>query len=543
MSSKSFQNASKLNGIVSVLQFGAVGNGTTDDTAAIQAAIDSISANGGTVTLSGPHLLSGSITVGPNVVLDGQTKPGEVLPQGTWGPPTDGRFQYKKAGTLLLPTTATINLKNRSSLKGLSVVTSATAVPATSNAAAAAVIAAFAGTAITVQGADTSVEDCFVMGYNKAYYCSGFERPTFKGNMIDCTNGIEITVCLDKPVVTDNHFYPVYSTGHNTNITDGALVRRQGAAIYIHDRGDAALIYNNITYGFDLGCYLKNLTLIRCCENVHDNFESNSITSGSIGLKVEGVMSVCAFDNIHCNSNSTNFDFANNGTNEYVQIGNISSGGALTRDVFIHSGASGQISGIVIGAIPTGAPINIEFSSGIGNWNIGFINFSEAQTTTNAIAYTQADLRKIFIGAITIVGGGANAARPLIGGRLRSHRNYILSGDADKASTLFPGSFEGNGQWIIEGTTAWTKRVALGVDTISGDTMTAFLQAVEAGVGGREMQINPRGGTVQVSTGVWNTGPVRMGTFYLWVDSSGRLRIKSGAPTSDTDGTVVGTQS
>jgi len=41
MSSKSFQNADKLNGIVSVLQFGAVGDGTTDDTAAIQAAINS----------------------------------------------------------------------------------------------------------------------------------------------------------------------------------------------------------------------------------------------------------------------------------------------------------------------------------------------------------------------------------------------------------------------------------------------------------------------------------------------------------------------
>lgn len=55
MSSKSFQNASKLNGIVSVLQFGAVGDGVADDTAAIQAAINyvaSIPFSGGTVTFS-----------------------------------------------------------------------------------------------------------------------------------------------------------------------------------------------------------------------------------------------------------------------------------------------------------------------------------------------------------------------------------------------------------------------------------------------------------------------------------------------------------
>ena len=41
MSSKSFQNASKLNGIVSILQFGAVGDGTTNDTAAVLAALQS----------------------------------------------------------------------------------------------------------------------------------------------------------------------------------------------------------------------------------------------------------------------------------------------------------------------------------------------------------------------------------------------------------------------------------------------------------------------------------------------------------------------
>ena len=44
------------------------------------------------------------------------------------------------------------------------------------------------------------------------------------------------------------------------------------------------------------------------------------------------------------------------------------------------------------------------------------------------------------------------------------------------------------------------------------------------------------------TTGGWNTGHLEIGQYHLWVDSTGDLRIKSSAPTSDTDGTVVGTQ-
>ena len=37
--------------------------------------------------------------------------------------------------------------------------------------------------------------------------------------------------------------------------------------------------------------------------------------------------------------------------------------------------------------------------------------------------------------------------------------------------------------------------------------------------------------------------PLTMGSYYLWVDASGRLRLKNSAPSSESDGTIVGSQS
>jgi hypothetical protein len=46
----------------------------------------------------------------------------------------------------------------------------------------------------------------------------------------------------------------------------------------------------------------------------------------------------------------------------------------------------------------------------------------------------------------------------------------------------------------------------------------------------------------QLVSSAWDYNPLILGSYYLWVDATGDLRIKSGAPASDTDGTVVGTQ-
>lgn len=50
-------------------------------------------------------------------------------------------------------------------------------------------------------------------------------------------------------------------------------------------------------------------------------------------------------------------------------------------------------------------------------------------------------------------------------------------------------------------------------------------------------------GGVDIKQGTWNGGHLRLGNYHLWVDSAGKLRIKNGTPASDSDGTVVGTQS
>ena len=50
--------------------------------------------------------------------------------------------------------------------------------------------------------------------------------------------------------------------------------------------------------------------------------------------------------------------------------------------------------------------------------------------------------------------------------------------------------------------------------------------------------------TVSNLSGVsaWNGAHVVFGIYHVWVDGSGRLRIKASVPTLDTDGVVVGTQ-
>ncbi len=61
--------------------------------------------------------------------------------------------------------------------------------------------------------------------------------------------------------------------------------------------------------------------------------------------------------------------------------------------------------------------------------------------------------------------------------------------------------------------------------------------------GTRTLGLDTRGGAQFFDQGsTWNGNHGLMGNYHLWVDATGALRMKNGAPTGDTDGAVVGTQ-
>jgi len=94
------------------------------------------------------------------------------------------------------------------------------------------------------------------------------------------------------------------------------------------------------------------------------------------------------------------------------------------------------------------------------------------------------------------------------------------------------------GQFAISPENSNSKRLSFEYDDTAN---MARIQAIEAGIAHRILQINPYGGHVTVGKGTFDNTLV-LNNHYLWVDASSRLRISYGPPASDNAGAVVGSQ-
>ena len=315
---------SRLQDFVSVKDFGAAGNGSTNDTAAFQAAIDSLGSTGGSVYV--PYdmkcLIDSNLTVNANC--------GIVGPHEFVGSPKDNTSAPygNLGGALIINSSATITLKGGAGISGLLLYRKGMTFPAAGQ-------DSFAGTPVNVGGDDIFISKCMILGFQRAFFSTGHQRQRIEYLYMDNISGIEIVNCADISYIRQCHAWPFAS------IATGVLAnyQRTGIAYYIRDIGDWAKLTDCFSYGYFRGFFIddaNSVTLLGC--GADNTYSAGPTHAASIGFVVRGTSNEVSLIGCEASAHKTSGVFIDTSNNNVTKISDYRSWGGTTHGILIEAG-------------------------------------------------------------------------------------------------------------------------------------------------------------------------------------------------------------
>jgi hypothetical protein len=310
--------------------FGAVGNGTTDDSTAILLAATSFGLHGGTVIVRGKYLIDKDLTIPENITIKG-----DASFVGSYD-----AVNYNSLDALIVNSSFTITILSGSGIDGCLIKRKGIVFPTTDT-------SAFAGTAITAGGDDNFVFNTMILGFNKAYYSYYKQRARIDKVQGDNTNGIEILHCMDIARISDVHMWP-FSIYPNP----GSYVGR-GTAYKFTDVGDWNKITNSFSYGYSIGFDIENVsnvTMLGCGAD-------SAATNNEIGFYIHGGSRMIRLIGCQAAGQEDCGYKIDIGTANSITLSNCDAWGTSAHGIYISSG-NVYINGGILEAATNGITVN-----------------------------------------------------------------------------------------------------------------------------------------------------------------------------------------
>lgn len=331
---------------VDVGEWGAIGDGTTNDTVAFQSALDG-SAGHYILLGVGRSYYIGSVTIKDKTTLKGTF--------GNIGAPNYHNVFYDFSTTpsiRLVEPGGTITTGNSSTIDGVLIYRAGMTFPAANS-------SAFAGTAITVAGDSFTMRNSLVMGFNLAISSGAGANGYDKGLIEDCSfdnqSNISINFSADTWKIHAIHAWP-WAT-YTPTASDAALVRT-GTNFQESNSNDAAIITDYLAFGYATSfSFVANQGAI--CTNCDADGRNTQV--GSIGFSITGANGQATLVNPSIYGRATGI-YVNHtgGIAAHVNIMGGTLASAPTTGINVDTGSAGYllIRNFDMGAVQTAMEVN-----------------------------------------------------------------------------------------------------------------------------------------------------------------------------------------